>query len=212
MTSSDVLAADDTSIFSEDTFRVNNLKSTSSFDSASYSYDDIRAQLDTGAKVTCTNVLHILHNFKYYDSTFPSSFRLTVAIDKSFAVLRLGEGYLNITAINRQGFIAGKCLYSPHLTSSLLSENDIILTSGDSEKDFSDQIIDKTFTESRSTGNFTLTCHHKLRRRQDILIHGQANATRILCFFSICPSTIPSLTFTLPVLWLLVMIPSSPKT
>ena len=158
-------------VSSEDTCRVNNLKSVSLIEDASYSNDDIRAQLDTGAMVTCTNFC-TLYDFRYYDSKFPCTKRLTGAIDKSVGVLPLGEGSLRVPAINRQGYIAVKCLYSPHLTSTLLSENDVLLTSEDSETGYSGQTIAKHFTNNRSTGNFTLLCNHKLRCRQDILLHG----------------------------------------
>ena len=53
-----------------------------------------------------------------------------------------------------------------------MSENSILLNSDDSETGYSGQTIAKHFTENLSTGNFTLICHHKLRRRQDILLHG----------------------------------------
>jgi len=130
--SCDTFAADDSNVSSADTYRINNLESDTSF-----SNDDIRAQLDTGAMVTCTNLLHVFHDFRYYDTKFPCRKRLTGAIDKSVGILPLGEGTLHVPAINRQGYVAVKCLYSPHLTSTLLSENDILFTSGDAEHVFS---------------------------------------------------------------------------
>jgi len=212
----DTLAADDFSVSSEDTCRVNNLKSASSMAEASYSSEDTRAQLDTGAMVTCTNLLHILHDFRYYsyDSKFPCTTRLTGAIDKSVEIFPLGEGSLHVPAINRQGFVAIKCLYSPLLSSTLLSENYILLTSEDSETGYSGQTIDKSFTKNRSTGNFSLIYHHKLRRRQDILLHGIIVAGQ--CYTH--PLRLPDLPIDHPLTtiyisseWLLVMILNLPR-
>ena len=37
---------------------------------------------------------------------------------------------------------------------------------------FSGQTLQKFFIEGHETGNFTILCRHKIRRRQDILVHG----------------------------------------
>ena len=39
----------------------------------------IRAQLDTGADITCTNLVHVLHNYKPYTKSFPCCVRLVGA-------------------------------------------------------------------------------------------------------------------------------------
>ena len=82
-----------------------------------------RAQLDTGDRVSCTDKLYILHDYCAYDGDFPCPVRLIAALDKSNQVLPLGEGYLYVPAINRQDFVAVRCFYSPHLTSTLIVSN-----------------------------------------------------------------------------------------
>ena len=89
------------------------------------------AQVGTGASVTCANKLHALHDYKAYDDDFPCPVCLSATLDKSVKVFSLGEGFLHVPAINQQDFIAVCCFYSPHLTSTLISKNDIMKTAVD---------------------------------------------------------------------------------
>ena len=53
-------------------------------------YDAPCSQIDTGAMVSCTDQLHILHNYRAYDETFPCPIRLSSAVNKSDDCLPLG--------------------------------------------------------------------------------------------------------------------------
>ena len=124
-------------------------------------YDVIQALVDTGAAVTCTDKLYALHYYKAYD-----------ALDKSVKVYPVGEGYLYVPFINQQDFIAVRCFYSPHLTSTFFSEINIMKTAIDYKQGFSGQTLTKFFIEGQENDNFTFICQHKKRHCQDILIHG----------------------------------------
>jgi len=78
-----------------------------SYDGSLDDPDVIRGELDTGAKVTCTDLLYILHNYVAYMLDNPSPIRLTAAIASS-GVAPLGFGYIHLSSPNRQGFIAVK--------------------------------------------------------------------------------------------------------
>ena len=45
-------------------------------------------------------------------------------------------------------------------------------TDVDYKANFSCQTLQKFFIEGHETGNFPFLCRHKIRRRQDILVHG----------------------------------------
>ena len=131
----------------------------------------IRAQLDTGADITCTNLLHVLHDYKPYTKSFPCRVRLVGAIgnngDENLGIYPLGEGLLHIPASTTIGYIPVRCVYSPHLTSTLLCEDDIIRTQAHLRlRDFTTTIV-----KYYEAGTFSLTCEHKNRRRQ-FAIHG----------------------------------------
>ena len=72
-------------------------------------YGDVVAHLDTGAKVTVTNLQYILHDYKPYTESFKCPVRLIGAIDKSNAIYPEGEGYLSIPAEIKTGYIHVKC-------------------------------------------------------------------------------------------------------
>ena len=155
-------------------------------------YGEIKAHLDTGAKVTVSNLKYILHNYKPYTCSFKCPVRLIGAIDKTNVVYPEGEGFLHIPAEVHKGYIRVRCYYSPRLTSTLLSENDVIRHRNPSQ--FSGQTLrkhyaidDKSLLSHLSNdpkfssgdrlydyenGNFTLTCHHKLSSSQNIVLRG----------------------------------------
>jgi len=80
-------------------------------------YDAPRAQVNTGASVTCTDKLYALHDYRAYDVDFPCPVRLSAALDKFVKVFPLGESFLHVPAINQQNFIAACCFYSTLLIS-----------------------------------------------------------------------------------------------
>ena len=142
-----------------------------------YFQQGIRAQLDTGAKVSCTNQKHLLHDYKPYNSSRPCPIRLTAAIDGSKqgnAATPAGSGYLHLPAPNYLGYIRVFCYYSPRLAATLISENDLYGPTKAIQKDFSGQSIHKIFLdkESRLTGNLTIICHHRRSTARNIVLHG----------------------------------------
>ena len=60
--------------------------------------DALRAQIDTGADVSCTDQLHMLHQYHAFDEAFPSRIKMMGGIVNSNAVLK-GYSYLHIPAI-----------------------------------------------------------------------------------------------------------------
>ena len=90
----------------------------------------VRAQLDTGADITCTNIKAVLHECKPHSQSFPCKVCLVGAIgkagDKGLGIHPSGEGILHMPASTSTGFIPVRCVYSPHLTSTLLCEDNIL--------------------------------------------------------------------------------------
>ena len=59
--------------------------------------DGPRGQLDTGAKVSCTNLRHILHQYSPYTSQSKSPIKLTAAIDgETLSIIPEGIGKLKV--------------------------------------------------------------------------------------------------------------------
>eukprot|EP00536_Pseudo-nitzschia_multiseries_P018076 jgi/Psemu1/54030/gm1.54030_g len=54
----------------------------------------ICAQIGTGANITCTNMIDILHNYKPYNINFPWPFKLTGTINNK-PIYPLGEGFIH---------------------------------------------------------------------------------------------------------------------
>ena len=131
-----------------------------------------RGQIKTGAAVSCTDKLHILHDYWAYDDIFPCPIKLFTALDKSEDVLPLGKGYLHVPAVNRQDFVAVWCFYSPHITSSLISENDIMKTAIDYINNFFSQVLSKFFPSGHETGKCSFVYTRKMLHQQDIIVHG----------------------------------------
>ena len=99
-------------------------------------YSAPRGQIDTGDMVSCTDKLHILHKYCAYDKSFPCPLKLSGAVSTSEDVLSLGEGFFHVSAINQQDFVPVRCFYSPHIVLTLISENNIMKTDVDYEKNF----------------------------------------------------------------------------
>ena len=68
----------------------------------------------------------------------------------------LGEGYLHLSAPTLLGFLAVYCLYSPHLSSTLVSFCDILKTSKHWRDGFSGQDM-KTYLGTNSDPNCEAT-------------------------------------------------------
>ena len=128
--------------------------------------DGPRGQLDTGAKVSCTNLRYILHKYRPYTSRHKSPIKLTAAIDgETLSIIPEGIGKLKVPAPNENKFILIDCYYSPRLSSTLISENSFYQ---EKIQNYSGQTITKYF----STNSMTLTCYHKRSSTRNVTVHG----------------------------------------
>ena len=89
-------------------------------------------------------------------------------------VFPLGEGKLHVPAPVPSGYIAIRCFYSPHLSSTLISPRDVLKTGKRWNKDFTGQDMCSYFPADGDPnfGNCVLTCHHRLRKSQNIVVEG----------------------------------------
>ena len=103
-----------------------------------------------------------------------SSLLVKASFVGSTDVFPLGEGKLHVPAAVPCGYIAICCFYSPHLSSTLISPPDVLNTSKRWNKDFSGQDMRSFFLKDGDPnfGNWTLTCHHRLRTSQNIVVEG----------------------------------------
>ena len=150
----------------------------------------IRAQLDTGADITCTNLLHVLHNYKPYTKSFPCRVRLVGAIgkngDENLGIYPLGEGFLHIPASTQNGYIPVCCVYSPHLTSTLLCKDDIIRT----QKHLRLRDFTTTIVKYYKAGTFSLTCNHKHKRNNSLYMESSPMAINVTHNLSLSPASL----------------------
>ena len=81
--------------------------------------------MDNGAKSSVTNLIHLLRNVMFYNERYPCRVRMKGATSKVI-IVPTAVGYLRVKTNNIYGYIDVKCYYSPHFTSTLLSENDVL--------------------------------------------------------------------------------------
>ena len=106
-------------------------------------YDKPRSQIDNGAKCSLTKNIYLLRDVKLFDDEYKP--RLYMKGDTSDQPnIPVGEGKLRVKAITKDGHIDKQFYYSPHFTSTLLSDWDV-LCSSPFTKDFSGQILTKYF-------------------------------------------------------------------
>ena len=134
-----------------------------------------RAQIDTGASVSVTNLKHMLHHYRPYNRDRKSPIKLSGAVDCSDAVVPEGKGLLRIQVNPYGGYIHVPTYYSPKLTSTLVSENDILKSSIDRRhmKDYQGQSLHKLFDdETKRTGTMLLISKHKRNKQKNVVVHG----------------------------------------
>ena len=85
----------------------------------------------------------------------------------SNSIIPLGYGFIHLPSPNRQGYIAVKSVYHPHLTATLISEDDILNSSGRSAA-----YTGLNLTKWMDPGTFTITCHHRTTFAKNITLHG----------------------------------------
>ena len=105
---------------------------------AAYDGNEVCAQFDSGADATVTNLRVYLYDYKTYNRKFKCLVRLTGAVG-STDIFPFGEGKLHVPTAVPCGYIAICCFYSPHLSSTLISPRDILLTGKRFNKDFGGQ-------------------------------------------------------------------------
>ena len=95
------------------------------------------ALVDTGAWVSATCHKELIMDYTKYTSSFPCPVPLTGAIieDKDVfnSILPLSEGYILVPSrFPQRGYVCVKVYYSPHLTGTIINEENLI---GDTRKD-----------------------------------------------------------------------------
>ena len=113
------------------------------------------------------------------------------ATNKSLLITPSAVGLLRIPALTPAGYVDVKCYYSPHFSTTLLSESDLVAATG-CPKAYSGQSTNKFFDfdhdainrdiakgvislekhYSVDSGHCLVTCHHKQNRRKDLVICG----------------------------------------
>ena len=159
-------------------------------------YDVPRAQMDGGAKCSVTNNLLLLKHVRFYNKFFPCKTKMKGATSTSIIVPK-AEGYLQVPTIVDGETIDIKCFYSPDFTSTLLSDNDVLLSNkyhkaykGQSMVKFFEPDEIKELSSSQQAkqkrqlsdsvtscydhnyGNCILACTHKSKSNRNIYIPG----------------------------------------
>ena len=117
------LHGDETVVAGSKTTRLNKINTTMLYD------DSPQAQMDGGAGVSVTNLVSILHNVKYFNTKFKSRVCMLGATSKEI-ITPTAVGSMRVRALTRQGYIDVKCYYSPHLSTTLLSQVSFIEATG----------------------------------------------------------------------------------
>jgi len=130
--------------------------------------DAIRAQIDSGAFASCTDQKHMLHDYREFNESFRCPTVLQPAAEGS-DITPQGVGYLHVPALNGRGHIAIRTFYHPQLRTTVIDERDFVrFTPGVKPADFSGDKIQKY----NDAGTFTFHAVHRLRRSQDVIVHG----------------------------------------
>jgi hypothetical protein len=112
-------------------------------------YDEVRAQIDGGAKVSVTNLLTLLHKVKFYSTNFKCKIRMHGATSKDI-IQPLAEGYLRVPAMTTKGYVDVLCYYSPHFTSTLLSDRSVVMATRNYRL-YSGQFMNNCFAPDEET-------------------------------------------------------------
>lgn len=106
-------------------------------------YDVPCAQMDGGAKCSVINNLLFLKNVRFYNYNllFPCKNKMKGATSKCIIIVPKEEGFLQVPTIVDEETIEIKCFYSPEFTSTLLSDNDVLLANKYQHKQYKGQSI-----------------------------------------------------------------------
>jgi len=126
--------------------------------------DALQAQVDTGAHVSCTDQLHMLHKYRDFTRSLPSPVKLLPATVGSDAIPK-GMGYLHAPAKNSQGFLAVQTFYTPYLRITVIDKRDLVKASNVRVKDIESDGI----TKHKDTGTFTYHAKHRMNSSKDVI-------------------------------------------
>ena len=129
--------------------------------------DAVRAQIDSGAFTSCTDQKHMLHDYRDFSPSYPCPVTLLPASHGSDIVPK-GVGFLHVPAPNAQGFITIFTFYHLSLCTNVIEKCVFLCFAGHKPKDFSGDCIQKY----NDAGTFTFHASHRLRRSQDVYVHG----------------------------------------
>jgi len=106
----------------------------------------IRAQVDTGVHVSCTDQKHMLHGYQEFTRSRPSPVKLMPAAVNSDAVPK-GVGYLHVPAKNAQGCLSVQTFYAPYLRTTVINERDLVKAAKMRVKDIESDCITTVSTK-----------------------------------------------------------------
>ena len=148
--------------------------------------------MDGGAKCSVTNILEILRNVTWFDNKKNKAPVHMKGATSDTLIVPTVKGWLHIQANTKDKYLDVLCYYSPHFTSILLSERDVLL-SNPCAKEYSGQVMSKYFELNNKKvnkdlrkrvyvdledangyhldyGNCTLTFVHATQHRRNIKI------------------------------------------
>ena len=141
-----------------------------------------RALLDTGAWGSATCHKEIIHDYTKYSARFPCPVRLSGAITNdggtSTSIVPLGEGYIHVpSSFPRRGVVRVKVYYSPHLTGTIINEEDLMGSTKKQRKQYSGLNLHKSYgIEDDDINTWELKVQHKSNdNTRDIIITGIQN-------------------------------------
>ena len=126
-----------------------------------------RAQIDTGTVVSCTDQLHMLHDYKPFSKENPCPVRLLPALKETQATPQ-GSGFLHVPAHNDRGYLAVKTYYHPLLRATVIDERDFVRAAGETYKNMQSETIHKY----HSKGIFEYVAVHKRKKSHNIVVRG----------------------------------------
>ena len=147
--------------------------------------------MDGGAGVSVTNLVSILHNVRYFNSKFKSRVRMHGATSKEI-ITPHAVGYMRVRALVKQGYLDVKCYYSPHFSTTLLSQVSVIEATGHPKQYISqgmqlffapnEDVLDRDLKSNsinldsvdynHDYGTCMLTCVHRKQHCQSLSVPG----------------------------------------
>ena len=85
--------------------------------------------MDGGAGLSVTNFVSLLQNVKFFNAKFKCCVCLHGATSKEIITPR-ADGLMGVCVLTKQGYIDVKYYYSPHFSTTLLSQVSVIKATG----------------------------------------------------------------------------------